>query len=44
VIFSNYAQDQDMETARSLGAVDFFVKSKMTLKDVVERAGEILGV
>lgn len=44
VIFSNYAQDQDVETARSLGAVDFLVKSKMTLKDVVERVGEILGV
>lgn len=43
VIFSNYAQDQDLDTARSLGAVDFLVKSKMTLKEVVERVGEILG-
>jgi CheY-like chemotaxis protein len=42
LIFSNYAQDQDMETARSLGAVDFLVKSKMTLREVVERVGEIL--
>jgi len=43
VIFSNYAQDQDLETARTLGAVDFFVKSRMTLREVVERVGEILG-
>ncbi len=42
VIFSNYAQDQDLDTARSLGAVEFLVKSKMTLKEVVERVGEIL--
>jgi DNA-binding response OmpR family regulator len=42
VIFSNYAQDQDLDTARSLGAVDFLVKSKMTLKEVVDRVGEIL--
>jgi CheY-like chemotaxis protein len=43
VIFSNYAQDQDLDTARSLGAVEFLVKSKMTLKEVVDRVGEILG-
>jgi CheY-like chemotaxis protein len=43
VIFSNYAQDQDIETARALGAIDFLVKSKMNLKEVVDRVGEILG-
>ncbi|KKW36557.1 MAG: Histidine kinase [Candidatus Giovannonibacteria bacterium GW2011_GWA2_53_7] len=42
VVFSNLAQDKEIEEGRTLGAVDFFVKAKMTPTEYVERVKAIL--
>jgi DNA-binding response OmpR family regulator len=42
VVFSNFSQEHDVELAKSLGAKEFFVKSKMTLREVVDRIGEMV--
>jgi CheY-like chemotaxis protein len=42
VVFSNLGQKEDIEKARTLGAVDFLVKANFTLDDVVAKIKEIL--
>jgi CheY-like chemotaxis protein len=42
VVFSNLAQDKEIEQGRELGAIDFFVKAKMTPTEYVERVKSIL--
>lgn len=43
VIFSNLAQEKEIAEGRTLGAVDFFVKAKMTPTEYVERVKKLLG-
>ena len=37
IVLSNLGQGSDLEKAKSLGAVDYFVKSNITLSEVVEK-------
>lgn len=37
IVLSNLGQGSDLEKAKSLGAVDYFVKSNITLAEVVEK-------
>ena len=38
LVLSNLDDDQDIKTALSLGAVDYFVKTQHPLKEIVEKA------
>lgn len=38
VILSNLAQDEDVKRGLGLGAKDYFVKTRLSLKEVVEKA------
>lgn len=42
IIFSNLAQEKEIEEGRRLGAADFFVKAKMTPTEYVERVKDLL--
>lgn len=42
LVLSNLGQDQDIEQAKSLGAVDYIVKSNFSLQKVVEKIMTIL--
>ncbi len=42
IIFSELGQGSDIEEVRSLGITDYFVKSKSTVDQVVERSKKIL--
>jgi DNA-binding response OmpR family regulator len=37
IVSSNLSQEEDISRAKSLGAVDYFVKSDTTLADIVEK-------
>lgn len=37
IVSSNLSQEEDIARAKSLGAVDYFVKSDTTLADIVEK-------
>ncbi|MCA9386792.1 response regulator [Candidatus Dojkabacteria bacterium] len=36
IVTSNLGQDEDVKKAKALGAIDYFVKSDMTLSQIVE--------
>ncbi len=42
IVASNLGQKSDIETARSLGAVDFLIKSNISLKELAEKVCEYL--
>ena len=42
IIFSNLGQEQEVEEGKKLGADDFLVKAKFTLREVVEKIAELL--
>lgn len=42
IVASNLGQKSDIETARSLGAVDFLIKSNISLKELAEKVREYL--
>lgn len=42
IILSNLGQESDMEKAKSLGAVDYLVKSDVQMKEVVEKIKQVL--
>lgn len=42
VILSNLAQDSDIEKAKRLGALAYFVKIRVSVDDMVNKIGEIL--
>lgn len=44
IIFSNLAQEKEIAEGKRLGAIDFFVKAKMTPTEYVERVKAILGL
>jgi DNA-binding NarL/FixJ family response regulator len=37
VVLSNLGQPEDIERAKKLGAIDYLVKSDLSMKDVVEK-------
>lgn len=43
IILSNLAQESDVKKAKELGAVDYFVKIKVSIDDLVNRIENILG-
>ncbi len=44
IILSNFGQKNDIENAKQLGAVDFFVKATSDLDDVISRVKNVLQV
>jgi len=42
IIASNLGQKEDLEKAKKLGAVDYFVKSQLTLDDLVKKINTLL--
>ncbi len=42
IIFSNLGQDNEIEDGKKLGADDYFIKAKVTLKEVAERINTLL--
>jgi DNA-binding response OmpR family regulator len=42
IIFSNLGQEQEVEEGKKLGADDFLVKAKFTLKEVVDKINTLL--
>jgi len=42
IVTSNLGQESDIEEAKKLGAVDFLVKSNVSLKDLVLKVKEYL--
>ncbi len=43
IVVSNLGQDTDIAKGQSLGAVEYFVKAKMSLEDLVENIKKTLG-
>ena len=43
IVSSNLSQQEDLERAKSLGAIDYFVKSDTTLAEIVEKVKQHLG-
>jgi CheY-like chemotaxis protein len=41
IIASNLGQPGDMEKAKSLGAVDYFIKSDFSLKKIIEKINDL---
>lgn len=42
VILTNLAQDSDIQKAKRLGAVEYFVKIKISIDDVINKIKELL--
>ena len=42
IVLSNLGQDSDVERAKSLGAVDYMIKSDSSIQKIVEKAREYL--
>lgn len=42
IVLSNLSQEDDARRARSMGALDFFVKSNISLVEIVKRIKEVL--
>jgi CheY-like chemotaxis protein len=43
IIFSNLAEDKDIQRAKELGANEFMIKSNFTLDELAEKIGQIVG-
>jgi len=43
IVSSNLNQDEDLKKAKELGAIDFFVKSNISITKLVENIKKILG-
>jgi len=43
IVASNLSQKEDMERVKKLGAVDYFVKSNVSLSDIVQNINKIIG-
>ena len=37
IVLSNLSQDSDIQRVKELGAVDYFIKSNLTMKEVIEK-------
>jgi CheY-like chemotaxis protein len=42
IILSNLGQESDVEDTKNLGAIDFIVKSNMSVQQMVEKVGKYL--
>ena len=42
IVLSNLGQDQDIDQAKAMGAVDYLVKSNFSLQKVVQKITEVL--
>lgn len=42
IVLSNLGQQGDVEKAKELGAVDYFIKSNITMKEVIEKINQYL--
>ena len=42
VVLSNLGQDRDVQQARELGAVAYFIKAHLSLHELVQRVSEVL--
>jgi CheY-like chemotaxis protein len=43
IIFSNLAEDKDIQRAKELGANEFMIKSNFTLDELAEKISQIIG-
>jgi CheY-like chemotaxis protein len=43
IVFSNLGQDGDVKRATELGAIDYAIKSNMSIKDVVSKVENTIG-
>ncbi|MCW1930563.1 MAG: response regulator [Candidatus Kerfeldbacteria bacterium] len=43
IVSSNLSQEEDMKRVKTLGAVDYYVKSNVTIAQVVEKVNRYLG-
>ena len=43
VILSNSSKDFEMRTASTLGAVDYWIKSNLSLQEICDRVGRLMG-
>jgi DNA-binding response OmpR family regulator len=44
VIVSNLGQDSDIQRGKSLGAVDYYVKARLSIDELVEKVKNITGI
>lgn len=44
IIISNLGQETDMERMKALGAVEYFVKARSSIDDIVAKSKEVLGI
>ena len=44
IISSNLSQNEDIEKAKQLGAVDYYVKSDITISEIIERIKKALNI
>ncbi len=42
IVLSNLGEDDDVETAKRLGAKDYFVKSNISLRDIVAKISQYI--
>lgn len=42
LVISNLSQDEDIRKAKGMGAMDFLVKSEVSMKDIEEKVKQIL--
>lgn len=43
IIISNLGQETDMERMKALGAIEYFVKARSSIDDIVARSKEVVG-
>ncbi|MEX2033367.1 MAG: response regulator [Candidatus Colwellbacteria bacterium] len=44
VIISNLGQESDIQRVKQLGAIEYFVKAKTSIDDLIKKIGEILAI
>lgn len=44
IVASNLSQNEDIQRAKKMGAIDFFVKSDTPIVEVVEKVKKVLGI
>jgi DNA-binding response OmpR family regulator len=42
IVLTNLAQESDIEKAKSLGAIDYFVKVKISIDDIIHKVEEVM--
>lgn len=44
LVASNLSQEEDLKRAKDLGAIDYFIKSNLSLQDIIDHIKKILKV